>query len=244
VFLSACATPASPPPATEAVSAAKAAAGPGARFAPVGPAIGGEPANIGALKLVAVRYHDSGDYLRDFAQAAAPIREWLRERAPRAGRPALVLDIDDTILTNWPVIVANDFGRFPAGPCLIPNGPCGWHAWDLLGRDQPLLPMLDVFRTARALGVHVFFISGRPENERDATERNLRAAGFGGYTEAFFTPDGAHYTSLVDFKAPTRAKIAARGYTIIANAGDQMSDLDGGYSERTFKLPNPFYYIP
>ena len=50
--------------------------------------------------------------------------------------------------------------------------------------------------------------------------------------------------SLADFKAPTRQKIAAMGYTIIANMGDQMSDLDGGFSEKTFKLPNPFYYIP
>jgi hypothetical protein len=34
------------------------------------------------------------------------------------------------------------------------------------------------------------------------------------------------------------------GYTIIANMGDQFSDLEGGFSERTYKLPNPFYYIP
>jgi hypothetical protein len=28
------------------------------------------------------------------------------------------------------------------------------------------------------------------------------------------------------------------------NIGDQMSDLDGGFAERTYKLPNPFYFIP
>jgi len=32
--------------------------------------------------------------------------------------------------------------------------------------------------------------------------------------------------------------------TIIVNAGDQESDLAGGYAERAYKLPNPFYYIP
>jgi len=31
------------------------------------------------------------------------------------------------------------------------------------------------------------------------------------------------------------------GYKIIANVGDQQSDLNGGYSERTYKLPNPIY---
>ena len=33
-------------------------------------------------------------------------------------------------------------------------------------------------------------------------------------------------------------------HTIIANVGDQWSDLDGGFAERVFKLPNPVYFIP
>lgn len=202
------------------------------------------PANVGLAKLVAVKYHDSGEYMSDLARAAAPANDWLRQRAPQVSRPALVLDVDDTALSNWPVILANDFGRFPTGPCLLPEGPCGWHAWDLRGQDVPIVPTLQVFQTARALGVAVFFISGRPESERVATERNLRAAGYAGYEQAFFTPNGAHFASLGDFKAPTRQTIATMGYSIIANMGDQMSDLDGGFSEKTFKLPNPFYYIP
>jgi predicted secreted acid phosphatase len=203
-----------------------------------------EPVNVGLAKLAAVEYHDSGDYMSDLARAAAPVSDWLRQRAPQVSRPALVLDVDDTALTNWPVILANDFGRFATGPCLLPEGPCGWHAWDLRGQDEAIAPTLQVFRAARSLGVAVFFISGRPESERAATERNLRAAGYAGYEQAFFTPDGAHFTSLADFKAPARQQIAASGYAIIANMGDQMSDLDGGFSEKTFKLPNPFYYIP
>ena len=43
---------------------------------------------------------------------------------------------------------------------------------------------------------------------------------------------------------PERKKLVDQGYTIIVNIGDQMSDLDGGFAERTFKLPNPFYFIP
>ncbi len=57
-------------------------------------------------------------------------------------------------------------------------------------------------------------------------------------------PDGAQYESAADFKAPQRQAIESEGYTIIANMGDQPSDLDGGFSERTFLLPNPFYRIP
>jgi hypothetical protein len=50
--------------------------------------------------------------------------------------------------------------------------------------------------------------------------------------------------SAVDFKAPERRKIKERGYTIVLSLGDQESDLKGGYAERTFKLPNPVYYLP
>ena len=31
---------------------------------------------------------------------------------------------------------------------------------------------------------------------------------------------------------------------ILLTMGDQLSDLNGGYAERTFKLPNPVYYLP
>jgi predicted secreted acid phosphatase len=58
------------------------------------------------------------------------------------------------------------------------------------------------------------------------------------------TPDGATFASAADFKAPTRREIVEQGYTIVLNMGDQLSDLEGGYAERTFKLPNPFYWIP
>ncbi len=39
-------------------------------------------------------------------------------------------------------------------------------------------------------------------------------------------------------------QIEAEGYVIIANIGDQTSDLIGGYAEKTFKLPNPLYLAP
>jgi acid phosphatase len=57
-------------------------------------------------------------------------------------------------------------------------------------------------------------------------------------------PAGTRTPSVADFKAPERAKIEMKGYTIIANVGDQPSDLAGGHAERTFQLPNPFYRVP
>jgi hypothetical protein len=34
------------------------------------------------------------------------------------------------------------------------------------------------------------------------------------------------------------------GYDIVANFGDQFSDLVGGHADRQVKLPNPTYYLP
>ena len=79
---------------------------------------------------------------------------------------------------------------------------------------------------------------------RAATVRNLQSTGYTGYTDLIMEPVHAHYDSAADFKAPQRAHIEDMGYTIIANVGDQPSDLDGGFSEQTYLLPNPFYRIP
>jgi len=56
-------------------------------------------------------------------------------------------------------------------------------------------------------------------------------------------PVGSEFVSAADFKAPQRERLTREGYTIVANIGDQPSDLAGGFAERAFLLPNPFYRI-
>jgi predicted secreted acid phosphatase len=204
-----------------------------------------QPANIGDLKFTAIDYYNSGAYLTDLQIAAAPAIAWIDEQAPRVDRPAVVFDIDETALSNWEALKANDFGRVFNGACnTLPQGPCGLIAWDQRAQSAVIQPTMDVFATARDRGAAIFFITGRDETQRAATERNLRDVGYTGYTQLIMEPAGAHYVSAADFKAPQREKIEQEGYTIIANIGDQPSDLDGGFSEQTYLLPNPFYRIP
>ena len=204
-----------------------------------------QPANIGDLKFEATHYYDSGAYLTDLQLAAAPAIGWITEEAPRVDRPAVVFDIDETALSNWEAIKANDFGRVGYGPCdRLPHGPCGLQAWDQLAQSTVIQPTMDIFPTARDRGAAIFFITGRGESQRAATERNLQAVGYTGYTQLIMEPQGAHYVSAADFKAPQREQIELWGYTIIANVGDQPSDLDGGFAEQTYLLPNPFYRLP
>jgi len=204
-----------------------------------------QPTNVGDAKIAALAYHDSGAYDSDLAIVAGEAGRWLARRAPAATRPALVLDIDETALSNWEIIKLDDFGRPIDGPCAPESGaPCGWAAWDQLGRDPAIAPTLQVFQLARALKIAVFFITGRPEAQREATERNLVAAGYSDYQKLYMVPDGAHFASAADFKTPIRAEIEQVGYTIVANVGDQPSDLQGGHAEKMFLLPDPFYRVP
>ena len=63
------------------------------------------------------------------------------------------------------------------------------------------------------------------------------------YLSACATP-GTWTCTTVQYKSGTRAHIENDlGYEIIANFGDQYSDLDGGYADRTYKLPNPTYFV-
>jgi acid phosphatase len=189
------------------------------------------------------QYIASGRYDADFAKVAREARKYVERRATTATRPAIVLDIDETSLSNWPAYKANGWARVLGGECNLEQGPCGIRAWQALGQSRALAPTLELVARARALGVAVFFISGRPNALQEVTERNLREQGYV-WDGVILQPGGASFVSAVDFKAPERRKIAERGFTILLSMGDQESDLKGGYAERTFKLPNPVYFLP
>lgn len=188
-------------------------------------------------------YMTSGRYEADVARVTAAAKSWLEERAPKARRPAIVLDVDETALSNWPAFRVNHWARILQGDCNLERGPCNIRVWQAMGRSPALAPTLDLVRRARQLGVAVFFITGRGDELRETTERNLRDQGFA-FEQLFLLPSDRTFTGGAQFKMPIRQRLAAEGYTIILTMGDQQSDLDGGYAERTFRLPNPVYFLP
>jgi acid phosphatase len=99
---------------------------------------------------------------------------------------------------------------------------------------------LAFYKAARAADVEVVFITGRKESDRPGTEKNLKAAGMGDYAGLWLKPNDGKMTTE-QFKTETRRRLQVEGRVIIANLGDQESDLAGGFAERTFKLPGPFY---
>jgi acid phosphatase len=201
------------------------------------------PPSLVEAKREVSTYVDSGRYEAEVSAVVDQAAAFLESRVPRGGKLAIVLDIDETALSNLPSLRANDYGFIISGPCDLPRGPCGLLAWIGMARAEPIKPVLTLARLARQRGVAVFFLTGRPERLRAATERNLRGAGYE-WTGVLLKPDALTTQSAVEFKAPERKKLVDQGYTIIVNMGDQMSDLEGGFAERTYKLPNPFYFVP
>ena len=201
------------------------------------------PLNIDKVKDLLLAYQSS-EYEGDVAAVFATARAYVEQRAGEVTRPALVLDIDETSLSNWSNIKANNFGFIPGGACdRLPTGPCGFKEWILQATAPPIMSALDLFNAAKAKGVAVFFITGRRDKERQATLWNLDRAGYEGWAKLITRPDDDARSTIEPFKTEERRKIAASGYTIIADVGDQQSDL-GGFAECTFKVPNPFYFIP
>ncbi|MEA2361852.1 MAG: hypothetical protein QOD71_997 [Thermoleophilaceae bacterium] len=183
-------------------------------------------------------YRDSGDWAQAVAKQAKKAKAWLKQRtearhAPK--KPALVLDIDETALDNYPCL--DEKGGIPYDTII--NIQC------VTAYDAPAVkPVLSLFKAAKQLKVKVFFITGRPEPIRDGTLKNLRAAGYTGKYELTLLPGGYSEDSLAPYKSGARKQIQKRGFKIIANVGDQRSDLKGGFSERTYKLPNLIYLTP
>lgn len=163
----------------------------------------------------------------------------------RHGRPAIVLDVDDTSLLTYNYELEVGFNYTPASNQAY-----------LDNKNMPAVFGMDtVANWAADHGITVFWITGRPEAQRADTVRNLTAVGYqaSADTDHLYLKNSANppaYLSCgskcttIEYKSGTRAHIESLGYDIVANFGDQYSDLSGGYADKSFKLPNPMYYLP
>lgn len=213
--------------------------------APGAPAAPGTPLvvpNLWDTQAAIDAWIKSGRWEAEVASVTAQAGGWIEERAKAVSKPAIVLDVDETALSNWPALRANRWARIVDGPCDLEHGPCGLREWQKSGKAQAVRPVLALARRARQLGVAVFFVVTRPPELMEATRRNLRDQGYE-FTEVIGPPKDAKYPSSSDFKAGARRKLLNEGWNVVAVIGDQETDLAGGFGERFYKLPNPVYRI-
>jgi predicted secreted acid phosphatase len=192
-------------------------------------------------------------YAKDLAHIESAAKRYIGKAARKAHhrgeKPAVVFDIDDTLLLSL------DYEKKT-------NYTYNSTTWaDYVAKaDRPAVPGTpDLVRYAESKGVEVFYNSGLKECQRSTAVENLKkigadinldashmflkdAANPPSYLSGCATP-GTWNCTTVQYKASTRKHIEDLGYDIVANFGDQYSDLDGGYADRTYKLPNPTYFV-
>lgn len=113
------------------------------------------------------------------------------------------------------------------------------------GMASAIEPSLKLYEEVLALGFKVFLLTGRSEQHRNITVQNLMNAGLTNWDKLILRATDDHGKTAIVYKSKKRDEIVKEGYRILGNSGDQWSDLLGSsMSMRSFKVPNPMYYIP
>lgn len=168
-------------------------------------------------------------------------------------KPAVVFDADDTTLWNYDL--EDSVMHFNYDPTVSAT-------W-VSGQKFPAVPgMPALAKAVAAAGCTIVGITGRPGDQQADTIANLTKDGYvdaagqplfttaNYYTKAAVAPsyldcgDDAK-CSTIEYKGGTREYLETqKSLDIVANFGDQFSDLHGGYADKTYKVPNPTYYLP
>ncbi|MGZ4476389.1 MAG: HAD family acid phosphatase [Nocardioides sp.] len=168
-------------------------------------AAGGDPAPASAHARTGLP--SKAQWLADVGVALHGANRYLDARAAKADPRtlAIVLDIDNTSIQTH-------------------------YDW-----ARPVYRTRRVAAHAAALGMHVFFVTGRFKRDLAMIDPVLRKGGFR-YDKVFGRRAGE---GLVHEKSRHRTRITrALGLTIVADIGNNTSDLTGPYTGRTYKLPD------
>ncbi|XP_057773382.1 acid phosphatase 1-like [Salvia miltiorrhiza] len=154
------------------------------------------------------------------------------------GKDLWVFDIDETTLSNLPYYARSDV-QFGA----IAYNDTAFNEWVAEGIAPPVPAIRRLYKTVAALGFKTAFISGTADRYTDIKILNLNQAGYYNWEKLILKGEDVHGSS-VDYKSQKRTELVNEGYRIVGNVGDQWSDLIGAnVGNRTFKVPDPMYYI-
>jgi predicted secreted acid phosphatase len=217
-------------------------------------------------KTIATYYGDTGDGIANKHRSPyiSEMHRLLRRQLPAIAaecrtlarhhrNPAIVLDADDTTLFTYDMEV---------GDMHFVYSPTEQDVW-VQAKKFPATPgMVHATNVLRHAGCTLVGLTGRNDDQKDATIGNLADVHYRGFTaENYYTKwtgQGASQQpsyitcatakcTTIEYKSQTRAHVETRSggdFHIVANFGDQFSDLIGGHADRAVKLPNPTYYLP
>ncbi|KAF5954045.1 hypothetical protein HYC85_006901, partial [Camellia sinensis] len=152
-------------------------------------------------------------------------------------KDAWVFDIDETLLSNLPYYADHGFGLEVFDGVEVDK-------WVDKAMTPPIESSLKLYEEVLKLGFKVFLLTGRSEQQRGVTVANLINSGFQDWDKLILRATEDHGKLAIIYKSEKRNEMVEEGYRILGNSGDQWGDLLGSsVSIRSFKLPNPMYYI-
>jgi len=168
--------------------------------------------------------------------------------------PAVVMDVDETVLDNSPyqARLVHDGASYDEAT---------WDLWVAEKKAKPVPGVVDFAKAAAAKGVTILYISNRAVHLKDATIANLRAEGLPVKDDSVFLGLGTFVEGCEQNGSEKlcRRKLAGQKYRVLMQFGDQLGDFaeivsntpkdrDALYAEyadwfgeRWYMLPNPTY---
>ena len=208
------------------------------------------------------------NYAHEAESVATSGEHWLAARAHAkypSGTKAIVLDVDDTTLATWNYELYSNWSYDPATNATFVLG-------ELFPAVPGMVDMVQQAKSEGYAIIWITGrpAAQEPATLGNLTKADvgypaptpLTTATLGGGADGLFTkPAVADYPpylqtacaeeiaagkscTTIHYKSATRAYIESLGYEIVANFGDQYSDFTGGFEDRTFKMPNPNYFLP
>ena len=169
-------------------------------------------------------------------------------------KPAVIMDIDETVLDNSPyqARLIRDQAQY--------SDPT-WDLWVAEKKARAVPGVVDFARAAAEKGVTILYLSNRAVHLKDATLANLKAVGMPVASEDVFLGLGTVVPGCEQngSEKNCRRRLAGQKYRVLMQFGDQLGDFvevtantpDGRaglleeygdwFGERWWMLPNPTY---
>jgi acid phosphatase len=129
--------------------------------------------------------------------------------------PAIILDIDETVLNNIPFQARSIINGQPY--------PTGWLEWMLEESSDAVAGVSDFLEYAQSEGVKIFYVTNRIAVAEDATRNNIKKLGLPLDTDrdVLLMKDENGWTS----DKVSRRELIAKDYRILLLVGDQLGDF-------------------
>ncbi|MFK9094144.1 5'-nucleotidase, lipoprotein e(P4) family [Bacillus salipaludis] len=154
-------------------------------------------------------------YYQGYNLGKLRLDEILSKRPKNKGlKPAIVLDIDETILDNSPHqawYVLNGKGK-----------PFHWSEWFNRGGAKPLPGAVEFLQYADSKGVAIYYISNRNEAQKEAAMKNLQNVG-----APQVNGDHVLLQQPGEHGKETRRMKVAKSHEIVLLFGDNLGDFSG-----------------